>query len=134
MLAALTRGTLFKVAIWVAALAVFSFVAPPIAVAFSPSKTAAYCLTHVDHAFVHEHDQTDAVQPGVGHHDDHAKHSHGDHKSTCCGLFCVTALAPSVYVFEPAWSGSAVSSALETSFQGRMPDRLDRPPISLLSV
>jgi hypothetical protein len=57
-----------------------------------------------------------------------------DHKSTCCGLFCVTALAPSVHVFEPVWSGSAVSSALETSFQGRIPDRLDRPPISLLSV
>jgi hypothetical protein len=135
MLTALMSGSLFRVAIWVAAAAVFAFVAPPIAVAFAPTGNAVYCLTHAENAIGHDdHDQAaDQQHPGdLG----HVKHSHGggDHKSHCCGLFCVTALAPSLgHVFEHTWPPTPVFFGLQTSFSGRTPDRIDRPPISRLS-
>ena len=113
-------------------LAVSSFVAPPIALAFVSSKTAAvYCLSHPDREFDL---QAEAIHPGSPHdHEDHAKHSHGDHKSACCCLFSVTVLVPdSGHLFEPSISNSPAFSALEVSLHGLMRDRLDRPPISLL--
>jgi hypothetical protein len=132
MLAALTRGTLFNVAIWLAALAVFAFVAPPIAVAFAPAEYAVHCLTHDDQGMgMADHDQAvDHHNPG-----NHEKHGGGgDHKANCCGLFCVTALpASSGHSFEHAWAGTPVSFALQINFSGQTPARLDRPPISRLS-
>ena len=118
----------------IAALAIFSFVAPPMALAFAPSETAVHCLSRTDHELA-PHGQAEALQPSSTHdHEDDAEHSHGDHKSACCCLFRVTALVPaSGHLFEPGLSGSAAFSALEASFYGLMRDRLDRPPISLLS-
>jgi hypothetical protein len=108
MLVALTRGTLFNVAIWIAALAVFAFAAPPIAVAFAPTEYVVHCLTHDDHGMgMADQDQAvDHHHPGDL---DHEKHgSGGDHKANCCGLFCVTALpASSGHTFEHAWAGHA---------------------------
>jgi hypothetical protein len=136
MLTALTRGVLFRAAIWVAAVAVLAFVAPPIAVAFAPAKNAVYCLTHDDHAIGRD-DQDHAADH---HHPgglDHVKHSpgDGDHKSHCCGLFCVTALAPSLgHVFKHTWSRAPVLFELQTSFSGRTHERIDRPPIPFLSM
>ncbi len=133
MLTALSKGFLFRVAIWIAALAVFAFVAPPIAVAFAPTQHAVYCLTHDDHGV----GQADHDQAADGHHPndlDHEKHGSGGHKTNCCGLFCVTALLPGLgYMFEHAWAGTPVSFGLQASFSGQAPDRLDRPPISRLS-
>jgi hypothetical protein len=134
MLTALTKGVRFRVAVLLAALAVFAFVAPPIAVAFAPTEYAVHCLTHDDHGMVTaDHDQAvDRHHPGDI---DHEKHgSGGDHKANCCGLFCVTALLPGFgHVFEHAWAGTPVSYGLQTSFSDQAPDRLDRPPISRLS-
>jgi len=136
MLTALMSGSLFRVAIWVAAAAVFAFVAPPIAVAFAPTGNAVYCLTHAENAIGHDDEDhaLDDHHPGGL---DHVKHSHGDgdHKSHCCGLFCVTALAPSLgHVFEHTWFRTPVFFGLQTSFSGRTPDRIDRPPILFLSM
>ena len=135
MLTALTTGVRLRVATLVAALAIFSFVAPPMALAFAPSKTAVHCLSRTDHEFA-PHGQAEALQPGSIHdHEDHAEHSHGDRKSACCCLFSVTALVPdSGDLSEPELSRSAAFSAIEASFHGFTPDRLNRPPISLLSL
>jgi hypothetical protein len=136
MLTALMRGSRFRVAIWLAAAAVFAFVAPPIAVALAPTGNAVYCLTHGDHAIGHdEQDQAAGHQhPGdLG----QVKHLHGngDSKSHCCGLFCVTALAPSLgYIFDDTWFDAPAFFSLQTNFSGRTPDRLDRPPIPRLSI
>jgi hypothetical protein len=133
MLTALTRGPLFRVAIWIAALAVFAFVAPPIAVALSPTQHAVYCLTHDDHAI-----GDSAEDQAVDHHKtgdlDHAKHEGTDQKARCCGLFGVTALPPGFgHVFAYGWTHTPVFFGLQASFSGRTPDRIDRPPISRLS-
>ena len=136
MLTALMRGSLFRVAIWVAAAAVFAFVAPPIAVAFAPTGSTVYCLTHVDYAIGHD-DQDQAADHQHPGDLDHVKHSHGDgdRKSHCCGLFCVTALAPKLgHVFEHTWSRTPVFFGPQTSFSGRTPHRIDRPPIPPLFV
>jgi len=135
MLTALTTGVRLRLATLVAAVAVSSFVAPPITLAFASGKTAAaavYCLTHPDQEFA---PQAETNQPGSAHdHKDQARHSHGDHRSACCCLFSVTALAPhSGHISEPSLSSSEAFSTLEASFYGLMRDRLDRPPITLLS-
>ena len=119
----------------IAALAIFSFVVPPMALAFAPSEIAVHCLSRTDHELA-PHGQAEAIQPGSAQdYEDHAKHSHVDHKSACCCLFSVTALVPdSGYLSEPVLSASPAFSALEASFYGLMRNRLDRPPISLLSV
>ena len=118
----------------IAALAIFSFVVPPMALAFAPSEIAVHCLSRTDHELA-PHGQAGANQPGSAHgHEDHAKHSHGGHKSACCCLFSVTALVPdSGYLSEPMSLASPEFSALEASFHRLMRNRLDRPPISLLS-
>ena len=132
MLTALTKGVRLRVATLVAALAIFSFVVPPMALAIAPTKSAIHCLTHADDELT---SQAEALQPGSTHdHEDDAEHSHGDHKSACCCLFSVTALVPeSGYLSEPVSLASPAFSALEASFHGLMRNRLDRPPISLLS-
>jgi hypothetical protein len=135
MLTALTKGVLSRVVIWIAALAIFAFVAPPVALAFAPTQHAVYCLTHEDHGVgLADHDQA------VYHHRpgelDHEKHRSGYHpQANCCGPFCVTAflLASFRHGFEHAWAGTPVFWGLRTSFSGQTPDRLDRPPISRLS-
>lgn len=133
MLTALMTGVRLRVATLVATLAIFSFVAPPMAFAFAPTKSAIHCLTHADDELT---SQAEALQPGnIHHHEDDAEHSHGDHKSACCCLFSVTALVPdSGHLSEPELSRSAAFSAIEASFHGFTPDRLNRPPISLLSL
>jgi hypothetical protein len=136
MLVTLRKGVRFRIAFAMATFAVFALVAPPMAVAFAPAERAAHCLTHndaaigderVDHAADHEHHPGDL---------DQAKHSHqGDkHPSQCCGLFCVTALAPEIrQLANPRLEGSQLSSLVVPSFHRRLPELPFRPPISLLS-
>jgi len=136
MLATLRRGVRFRIAFAMATFAVFALVAPPMAVAFAPAERAAHCLTHndhaigqqrADHAADHEHHPGDL---------DQAKHSHqGDkHPSQCCGLFCVTAIAPEIrQLTNPPLEGSQLSSLVVPSFHRGAPELLFRPPISPLS-
>ena len=132
MLTALTKGVRRRVATLVAALAIFSFAAHPMVLAFALTESAIHCLTHADDELT---SQAEALQPVNTHdHEDHPEHSHGNHKSACCCLFSVTALVPdSGRLSEPGLSGSAAFSALEASLYGLIRDRLDRPPITLLS-
>ena len=132
MLRWLTRGFAARMGAFLAALALAAFVAPPVAVAFAPTPAAIYCLTHVDHE---ADDNYGTVPAGVSHSVHHVKHS-GDkpaHKSNCCGMFSVSALAPEAApaILRP-WSDSAVSMFVEPDFQTRVPELPVRPPISRL--
>jgi hypothetical protein len=134
MLLALRRGVRFRAAAFFAALAMASFVVPPIAVAFAPPEAAAHCLAHAEHGL--GHDRAGATRSGAFHDVDHQSPSHekGDHKSTCCGMFCSTALAPDAgLAIRPVWRDTAVSFIGVLDFYGRAPEQPDRPPISRLS-
>jgi hypothetical protein len=67
-------------------------------------------------------------------HGDHAKQP-GSHDQNCCGMFCLSALAPaSGPVVEGLLLPEELSPPAETSFFIRTPDLPDRPPITLLVV
>ena len=125
MLTALTTGLRFRFAITLAAFAALCFVAPPAVLALGHGAHTANCLAHadtVDHGNVAVHD--------TKHASDHSCPD-ADHHMGCCGLFCLSALAVD--------NGEAVMPALraarpfpprEPSLFSRVPEGLDRPPIS----
>jgi hypothetical protein len=122
MLTALTTGLRFRVAITLAAFAALCFVAPPAVLAFGHGTHTTDCLAHADMV---DHGMNRA----------HGGKHHGDHQMSCCGLFCLSALAAdNGDVINHADAGSAPFPALATSLLSRVPERLDRPPISLLIV
>jgi hypothetical protein len=49
---------------------------------------------------------------------------------TCCGLFCLSALAAEGGFIDPVAAPSAPFPARETGVFSRVSERLDRPPIS----
>jgi hypothetical protein len=126
MLQKLRSGLGFRVAIMTAGFAAICFVAPPAVMAFGHGSDIVQCLTHGDAV---DHD----MHGGAGHkeHGDGAKH----HGMNCCGLFFLSALAPSS---GPLLDGLHLPAVLSTPAEprlfGRVPDQPDRPPISLLSV
>ena len=128
MLTRLTKGVAARIGAFLAVLALASFVAPPIAVAFAPTQTAVHCL-------VHTNDQADySATGGVSHRGDagHDRHSGNgpDHKSICCVMFRVTALAPdSTMSTMPYWT-YPFSMSIEADFHGLAPQQPNRPPIS----
>ena len=127
MLTALSTGLRFRLAIVLAAFAALCFVAPPAVLAFGHGEHAVHCLAHADAL---DHDMTKA--PGVKHRGDHSAPA-GNHQMTCCGLFCLSALAAEDgQPFERSDAGPLLLPAVETSLFSRVPERPDRPPISLL--
>jgi hypothetical protein len=125
MLIALRIGLRFRLAVALAAFAALCFVAPPAVLAFGHGGNTINCLAHADMV---EHGRTAAHD--AGHHGDHSSPAH-DHQMTCCGLFCLSALAADSGVIDPVAAGSAPFLARETSLFSRVSERLDRPPISL---
>jgi hypothetical protein len=97
--------------------------------AFGHGKTTAHCLTNAD---VADHGMHKTATPKQQ--SDHGKLP-GTSAPGCCGLYCLSALplasGPTVEVLAPA---AALSPPLETILSGGIADRLDRPPISSLSV
>jgi len=129
MLTALTTGLRFKLAIAVAAFAALCFVAPPAVLAFGHGENTVKCLSHADAV---DHGMAEAG--GAKHPGNHSAPA-GDHQMTCCGLFCLSALAVSGgEVILAQWAGVDLAPLPEPSFLGRAPDRPDRPPISPLAV
>lgn len=129
MLQKFRSGLGFRVAIVLAAFASLCFVAPPAVLAFGHGSNIVQCLTHGD---ARDH----GMHGGATHkdHDGHAKLP-GSHDSNCCGLFCVSALAPaSGPVVEGLLTPPELSPPVETSFFGQTPDLPHRPPITLLDV
>jgi hypothetical protein len=125
MLTALTTGLRFRFAITLAAFAALCFVAPPAVLAFGHGANTANCLAHADQV---DHGRTAARD--TAHHGGHSTPA-GDHQMTCCGLFCLSALAAdSGETIAPAAVYSAPFPAREARLFSRVPERPDRPPIS----
>jgi hypothetical protein len=112
----------------VAVLAALCFVAPPAVLAFGHGKNALYCLANAD--------AVNHAMHGGGTHDNHGDHgkSPGTNAPGCCGLYCMSALPLTPTPIEGRAIRPALSMPAEIAFTSRVPGRLDRPPISLLSV
>ncbi|MGH6825986.1 hypothetical protein [Methyloceanibacter sp.] len=129
MLRALRTGLGFRVAMAIAAFAALCLVAPPAVMAFGHGENTMHCLAHadaVDHGMqgglAHKHDGDHGTLPGT-------------HAAGCCGLYCLSALPlASGPLVEGLLLAPALSPPAETALFGRVPGRLDRPPIPSLSV
>ena len=127
-------------AIAMALLYAFSVLVPSVALASSNTPEATHCLTQESDG-VHGHQHGSASQ-GKENDLTHDQHETGDthessdaagksHPRSCCGIFCVTALAgaesielvtPSSSIFHPP--------GLSSDLADRSPDRIIRPPIA----
>ena len=129
MLTALTTGLRFRLAIALAAFAALCFIAPTAVLAFGHGENTVKCLSHADAV-----DHGGAKAGGMTHHGDRSSPA-GDHQMTCCGLFCLSALAAEDReAVDRIHAGPVLSPAIEAHLLSRVPERPDRPPISLLSV
>src|SRR5262249_169495 len=129
MLIALRTGLSFRLAAAFAALATLCFVAPPAVVAFGHGSNTMNCMAHADMV-----DHGAAKVAGV---DNPAGHSApaGSHQMTCCGLFCLSALHTEIAeVIDGTARGLALSLGPEPHLLSQLPERPDRPPISLFFV
>jgi hypothetical protein len=129
MLKALRAGLGFRVATAIAVFAALSLTAPPAVMAFGHGEATTHCLANAD---VADHGMHKAPAPKQ--HGDHGKLP-GTSAPGCCGLYCLSALplafGPTVEGLAPA---PALSPQLETLLPSGIAARLDRPPISSLSV
>jgi hypothetical protein len=150
MLSVPTKGFRVKAAIALAVLYALCVLAPSAAFALSGNPLIAYRLTvdnatagaH-DHNSVHDHGGKVHVHAGGTthqHHDDgqSPKSRSGGGKSdvaTCCGLFSVVAIAgePDL-ILGLSGHASVLRPPLRDALSGRGPERINRPPISLLSL
>jgi hypothetical protein len=72
-------------------------------------------------------------------HSEGKSHKHSNNTATpghhCCGVVALPGLTPFVWgVFEPPAFSSALPARSEFGLSGGIPDRLDRPPRSFLSI
>lgn len=115
----------------VAAVYAVCVLAPVGAFAVGDAASGANCLGQDHHSVAAVHTHID----GTSHkHSDDGKD--GQTKSgTCCGLACFFAIAPTLQ-WETGHPVAApiVSTLSEDGLMGRGQDRLNRPPISLLSL
>jgi len=137
------RGFRSKAASALVVLYALCLLAPAAAFAFGDGTKAAHCLTDNNHGLVasHSHDASSAHGHEHGHHDV-GKHKHsgdGDRQQTqsgdCCGLFCLSALAPSIDLsFAQSDVLASIPAVNANSILGCGPDRLYRPPDAFLSL
>jgi hypothetical protein len=132
MLIALRTGLRFRLAAAFAMFAALCFVAPPAVLAFGHGGNALDCIAHAD-----EVNHGKAVSHA--HHGDRfpagdSSPSSSDHQMTCCGLFCLSALAADSGAVLVATLAAAPFPKREPTLFSRVAERLDRPPISLRIV
>lgn len=132
-----SRGFRLRAASVLVVLYALCVLTPAAALALGDAAKAAHCLTDENHGLGPSHANS---KPHV--HDDGnaSQHSHdGDEQQStsgqCCGLFCLSALAPStdLPLAQPELP-ALVPSLNANGLLGHGPDRLDRPPDSLLSL
>ena len=128
MLRRLRSGIFNRLAAVFALLAAFCFAMPPAVVAFGHGSSTAHCLSQAD---VVNHGMTAAADT----HQDHKHQTPGTgHKSMCCGVFCLSALATSEQALDPIFASSTPYPTREINSTAGLPEQLDRPPIPSLSV
>ena len=139
----LRRGFRLRAASALVVLYALCLLAPAVAFAFGDGTKAAHCLTDNNHGLVASHAYDASSAHGHEHgHQDAAAHQHssdGDRQQTksgdCCGLFCLSALAPSADLsFAQSDVLASIPAVNANSILGRGPDRLYRPPDALLSL
>jgi hypothetical protein len=128
MLTTLTTGLCFRLAIMFAFFASLCFVAPPAVAAFGHGTATVDCMAHADKV---GHGKMATTQE-TKHRGDHSTPAPNQH--SCCGLFCMSALAAPDGMIPLAASPSTPISALDPILFNRVAERLDRPPISLCIV
>jgi hypothetical protein len=145
MLTRLTRRLRLRAAMALAVLYAVCAVAPSVAMALAGGAAAAHCLTD-DHHGVARGQGHDHIQGEMHDHGDGTAHDHAgappadddrqqDPGGSCCGLFCFSAATGDVDAFvEGPVHASRVLPVLDLSRDGRGPDRINRPPISLLPL
>jgi hypothetical protein len=136
-----------KAALLLSLLYAFCILMPNVALALS--SAAAHCLTE-PHGASHVHQAADTTHvhaDGKAHtHSGSAAHDHGDasaphkhsdgdgknHSGTCCGLFCITAIAhePASALSAPIFVSARIFPGLGDGLSGRGPGRINRPPIA----
>lgn len=129
MLRCFRNGLGLRIAMTLAVLAALCLVAPPAVMAFGHGEQTAHCLSHGD-----QMDHGGYMASGGM---DHSQHGNAPvkHESGCCGLFCVSAIAPQAQAIV-VLSFAPVSHLIgaTAAFNGRIPDQPNRPPISPLSA
>jgi hypothetical protein len=126
MLTALTTGLRFRLGITFLAFAALCFLAPPAVLAFGHGAATADCMAHADMV---GHGKM-ATPHKSEHHGDHSNPT-SKHQPSCCGLFCMSALAANNgEAIAPPFVYSAQCPAREPSLFSHVTERLDRPPIS----
>jgi len=128
-----TRATIF-----VALAYAFCVLAPSAALAFTNAPTAFHCLSELDamNAPSPHDDASHAHINGAHHHDEDGTSNHpsglGDkgHIGSCCGLFCMSALAQDfgMTLVAPALAALTLPVTVH-DLAGCEPSRLLRPPI-----
>ena len=140
MLTTLGTGLRFRLAFALALFAVVCFVAPPAVIAMGHGKNTLHCLANantVNHGMNNGEGDHHGHQPAVP---EGKSASHADpfvpdaHKMTCCGLFCLSAVEVDAEQTVNPDCGHTYFTSLADSLLNRSPERLDRPPISLLSL
>jgi hypothetical protein len=143
MLISLTSGLRYWAATVLVAAYALCLAAPIAAAAFS--EGAAHCLTSNSHGLaavhadaggtVHQHFQADKHRQSQA-----QQHSQdGDEQQTaagqCCGFACLSAVARAIDVtFAQPLSPAEIAVPIDYGLRGGVPDRLYRPPASLLSL
>ncbi len=134
MLAGLRSGLRFRLAVAFALFAALCFVAPPAVLTFGHGANTLDCLAH---AHLANHG-TGGNSHDLAHHGEHSPVSNSSspskHDMTCCGLFCLSALAAECGVFALAAPAAAPFPARGSDLFNRVAERLDRPPISFAVV
>jgi len=133
MLKRLRTGLGFRLAMAIAMFAALCFVAPPAVMAFGHGSNTLHCLSHGDlmgHGMAIDHGMQSA---DAGHKD--GGHAKIPSDKGCCGLFCASAIAPgSTPVVEVLPVSTVLAPPVTPRPANRAPERIDRPPISLLSA
>jgi len=132
MLAWLGRGLRFRLAAALSLFAALCFVAPPAALTFGHGANALDCLAN---AHLANHGNG-AKSHDLAHRGDHSPVSGssapaGKHDMTCCGLFCLSALAVECATVALSTPAAAPLPAGGPNLFSGVAERLDRPPISL---
>lgn len=132
MLKRLRTGLGFRLAMAIAMFAALCFVAPPAVMAFGHGGNTLHCLRHGD---VMGHGTAMTRGTDTASHKDRGDQGKLPGDMGCCGLFCVSAIAPgSAPALEVLLVPTVLAPPVTPRPANRAPERIDRPPISLLSA
>lgn len=112
----------------------FCLLVPPVALALGDN--AAHCLGEENHvvasAHVHEDGTVHAHGSSADQTDTDGAADQNSHARNCCGLACLSAIAPVIQVDVADQARfTTLVGLIEDRVPGQAPERLYRPPISL---